>query len=187
LIGIVALHVVGAGLQRQRQQRILVRLVLVDDDVASLVEHPADAAGLAQMPAVLGKDVTDLGDRSILVVGHDLHEHRRAAGTVSLVQDFLVRDTRQLAGPFHDRPLDVVGGHVLFFGFLDGRAEARVAVGIAPRRADTVISLMSLVKLFPRLSPPRLSYAWWSPTWNDRTCSTPCRPLPSSGRDPADL
>ena len=64
--------VVGAGLERHLEELVLGAGALVDGDHALLREHPADAAGLAEVAAVLAEDVADLGDGAVAVVGEDL-------------------------------------------------------------------------------------------------------------------
>ena len=84
---------------------------------------------------MLRQDVTNFADRAVLVVGQRLDDDRRAAGTVALVIDLLVRDARQLARAALNRALDVVGGHVDGLGFGHDRAQARIAVDVATAAA----------------------------------------------------
>ena len=58
----------------------------VDDDHALLVEEVGHRARLAEVAAVLGEQVADVGAGAVAVVGHRLDEHRDAAGAVALVQ-----------------------------------------------------------------------------------------------------
>ena len=118
------------GVDGRRQQLLLVRLALLDDDVALLLEHPGDAVGLAEVAAVLRERVAHLADGAVLVVGERLDHDRGAAGAVGLVGDLVVGDAGQLAGAALDGALDVVGGHVLGFRRGDGGAQARVLVDV---------------------------------------------------------
>src|SRR4029079_19019817 len=128
---VVVLHVVGAGVDRRREQLLLVGLALLDDDVALLLEHPGDAVGFTEVPAVLGQQVAHLADGAVLVVGERLAHDRDAAGAVGLVGDFVVGDARQLAGAALDRPLDVVGRHVDRLGLGDDRAQPGIVCRVA--------------------------------------------------------
>ncbi len=51
---------------------------------------------------------------------------------VALVTDFLVGHPFEFAGRFLDRALDGVLRHVGRIGLLDGQAQARVGIGVAP-------------------------------------------------------
>ena len=100
-------------------------------DVAARLEHVGDAAGGAQVAAVLGEDVADLGDGAVAVVGGALHQDGHAARAVTLEGDLLVGGPLQLARALLDGALDVVGGHVDALGLVHRRAQAGVGVGVA--------------------------------------------------------
>ena len=108
-----------------------VALSAVDEDLALALEHPGDAALLAQVAAVLRKDVADLAHRAIAIIGGHHDQNGRAAGTVAFEHDFVDLAAFELAGAAHDGALDVIGGHADGFGGDDGGAQARVGVGIA--------------------------------------------------------
>src|SRR5437899_12991575 len=82
--------VVSSRIQNDLEKRFLGCLVLGDDDVTLLLEHPRDAVALSEVSAELRKQVTNLGKRPIAVVGQSLQVDRDAPGTVSLVRDLLV-------------------------------------------------------------------------------------------------
>jgi hypothetical protein len=69
--------------------------------------------------------------RSHPVVGQAIDDHRRTAGAIALVTNFLVADAFQFAGALLDRAIDVVVRHVLRLGLVDGHPQARVEAGIA--------------------------------------------------------
>ena len=75
------------------------------------LEHPADAAQLAQVSAVLGEHVPDFADGAVAIVGGHHHQHGGAAGSITFERDFIDLAAFQFAGAAHDGALDVVGGH----------------------------------------------------------------------------
>src|SRR4051794_592267 len=128
---LVVFHVVGPGVDRRREQLLFIRLALLDDDVAFLLEHPGDAVGLTEVAAVLREGVPHFADGAVLVIGEHLDHDRDAPGAIPLVGDFLVRDARELPRAALDRALDVVGRHVRRLGFRHDRAQPRVLVDVA--------------------------------------------------------
>src|SRR5207249_11602251 len=100
------------------------------DEVAFLGGHPGGGVRGRRIPAVLFEQVPKLADRSVLVVGQDVDDEGRTARAVSFVLSFLVGDAGLLAGPAPNRPLDVVGRHVVLLGVGDDRPQPRVHVGV---------------------------------------------------------
>ena len=103
---------------------------LVDDDVTLLIKHPADRARLTQVAAVLGKDVTNLRDRAVAIVGHRFNQQGDAAWTITFVRDLFIVDAFFFAGAATDRAIDRVVGHVAGLGVENGFAQARVSVRV---------------------------------------------------------
>ena len=127
-VRVLGLEVLGAALEGQLHERVLLRGALLDGDVALLVELERDRAGRGHVAAVLREEVADLGGRPVLVVRHRLDQDRGAAGAVALVDDLLVGDALELARAALDRLVDVVGRHRRLLRRQDGGAEARVRV-----------------------------------------------------------
>ena len=80
---------------------------------------------------MLGQDMSDFSNGSILVVGHHFDKNRNTAGTVSLVGHLLKghcigADT----GPFFDGSLDIVFGHIFIFGRHNGLPQSGICLRI---------------------------------------------------------
>ena len=84
---VVGVHVLGPGVNRQLEQLVLVNRALFDRNDALFLEHPADASGFAEAPAMPAEDEPDFGHRPIAIVGKPLDDNRHAAGTVPFVKD----------------------------------------------------------------------------------------------------
>ena len=130
--------ILGFEFQRQLDQRLLVDPGLlhrftVEREEAPPVEHPGDAAVLAEVSAVLGEQMPHFGHGPVPVVRQRLDQDRDPAGAVALVGDLLVGHALEFPGPLLDRPVDVVPRHVVGL-----RLRQRVAQpGIARRIAAT--------------------------------------------------
>ena len=96
------------------------------DEIALLLEHPRHRAGLAQIPAVLGEEVTQIGDRPITIVGHRFDQNRHATRPVAFVDYFLEVVAFQLARSLLDGSLDVVLWHVERLGLVHREPEPRI-------------------------------------------------------------
>ncbi len=70
--------------------------------------------------------MTDLGDRAILIIGQAIDHHCGSTRAVSLVADLLVVGSIEVAGTALDCPIDIVLGHALRFGFIDGEPQPRI-------------------------------------------------------------
>src|SRR3954452_19257942 len=128
---VVARDVLGAGVDGD-DEVVLRPARAVDDDHALLVEEVADRARLAEVAAVLGEQVADLGSRAVAVVRQRLDEEGDAAGAVALVDHGLDRvGVRALARALGDRALDVVLRHRGVPRLLHREPERRVPVDIA--------------------------------------------------------
>ncbi len=104
----------------------------VEGDQALAIEEEGDGAAHAEAAVVLAEDVPHVGDGPGAVVGHEFHDDRHPAGTVSFEDPFLVIHPFDIAGALLDGPVDGVLGHVFGFGFIDGGAQARVTFRVAP-------------------------------------------------------
>src|SRR5438552_3054312 len=124
-------HVLGPRLERDLERGVFIGLPRVHHDLRLAVEHPRDRVGGAQVGAVPGEEVPDLGDGPVRVVGRRLDEDRRAARTVAFVGHVFVLHALQPARALLDGAIDVVPRHVLGLGRLDGGAETRIPGGVA--------------------------------------------------------
>src|SRR5215472_17190649 len=124
-------HVGGARFQRLLEHLVLLRLLRVDLNHTSTIEHPRDTARGAHAATLLLEDVPDLRSRAVLVVGEDAHEHGDAARPVALVGDLLELLARTAPRALLDGAPDVVCGHVGGLGRLDGGLEPHVGLGVA--------------------------------------------------------
>ena len=104
---LVALHVLGAGLDRRLHHLVLGPRARRIDDLPHAVEHEGDRPGLAEVPAALGEGRADVRGGAVAVVGHRLDDDGDAVRPVALVADLLVV-LRVAAGGLLDRPVDVV-------------------------------------------------------------------------------
>ena len=89
-----------------------------------MIEQIADRAIRAEVATVLRERMPDFGDRSILVVGHAIDHHSRPARSVALVTYLLVIGSIEISGTSLDRPVDIVLGHALRLGFIDGQPQS---------------------------------------------------------------
>src|SRR5580692_1729497 len=130
-------HVVGAGLDRRIQHRIVGGDLGVIFDDAGTIEHEADRAGLAEIAAGLGEVGADIGRRAVAVVGQGLDDHGDAARTIALVANLVVV-LALAADRLLYRALDRVLRHVLLAGGNDRGAQPRVhrRVGLAQFGGD---------------------------------------------------
>ena len=65
---------------------------------------------------MLGKEMADLGDGTIFIVGQHVDEDRHPTGPVALVDDLFIDFTWQLSGAFLDGALDRIGRHIRRLG-----------------------------------------------------------------------
>src|SRR5882762_8294287 len=73
----VGVDVIGARVEREFEQLVLVDGGFLDSDYAALFEHPADASGLAEIPAAPRKDKAQFRDGAISIVGqHEIAPSR---------------------------------------------------------------------------------------------------------------
>src|SRR5581483_9746859 len=126
-------EIVGAGLERQLEQPLLVRRrLLLDLDEPLAREHPRYAPALAQAAAVAGERVADLLRGAVAVVGQALDEQRHPARPVPLVGDLLVLGAAlELTRSALDRALDVLNRNREAPGLLDRGGERHVGLGVA--------------------------------------------------------
>ena len=125
-------HVLGPGVDRGHQVVLGVQGG-VHHQLALALEEVVHRARLAQVPVELGEDVAHLGAGAVAVVGQGVDQQGHAAGAVALVDDPLERVGVLVgAGALVDRPLDVVLGHRVVLGLLDGQGQGRVALDVSP-------------------------------------------------------
>src|ERR1700677_343473 len=135
--GLAGRYVVGAGLDRRIQHRIVGGDLGVIFDDAGAIEHEGHRAGFAEIAAGLGKVGADIGRRAVAVVGQGLGDHRDAARAIAFVANLVVilavAADRLLHGAF-----DRVLRHVLLAGGNDRGAQPRIhrRVGLAEFGGD---------------------------------------------------
>ena len=76
----IVVQIFPTGFEHDVHQVVLFRRRLGDEDVAFLVEHPRDGSGFGHVAAVLAKDVTDLADGAVTIVGIDVEQYGDATG-----------------------------------------------------------------------------------------------------------
>ena len=76
--------------------------------------------------AMFAERMAYLGHCAHPVVGHGVHDDRRAANAVALVADFLVVHTFQVAGGLVDVAFDGLGRHIRRLGLFDRETQPRV-------------------------------------------------------------
>src|SRR6476661_4185699 len=81
----LAREILGAGLERGLEGRILVRPGGVEIYLALPVEHPAHRVGSAEVAAVPAEVVVDIGDSAVGVVRSSMYEGYTTARAVALV------------------------------------------------------------------------------------------------------
>ena len=97
-----------------------------------MLEQKCDRAIGAEIAAILGEGVAHIRDSAHAIVRHAIDQYGCAGDTITLVTYFLVIHALQITAAALDRALDVVLGHVLLVGFIDGQTQPGIAGGIAP-------------------------------------------------------
>ena len=105
-------NIVGAGLDRSIEHRIIGSHTGVVFDHAGTVEHESDRAGFTKIAAGLGEIGADVGCGAVAIVGQRLDDDGDAARTVALIADLVVI-IALAADRLLDGALDIVLGHVL--------------------------------------------------------------------------
>src|SRR5580692_10059843 len=108
-------HVVGAGLDRRIQHRIVGGDPGVIFDDPGAIEHEGHRTGFTEIAAGLGEVGADVGRRAVAVVGRCLDDYGETARTVALVANLVVILTLAADRLLH-RALDRVLRHVLLAG-----------------------------------------------------------------------
>ena len=105
------------------------------EEEALMDEVEGHTAVGAQIAAVFIEGVAHVGDGAGFVVGQAVHHQRRAADAVAFVAQFDIFHPFQVARTFVDGALHVVFGHIVFGGFFQSQAQARVGAGVAAAHA----------------------------------------------------
>src|SRR5438874_47728 len=93
----------------------------VDRDHPAGLEDPGDGAVVGHVAAATRERGANVGDRAVPVVSDRVDDDGGAAGSVALVGDFLEIFDLAGAGATVDGTFDVVAGHVVIAGVLDGQ------------------------------------------------------------------
>ena len=104
--------VVGAGVEHEIHQFVLVGPVAGDDEVRLAPEHPRHRAGTGHVAVVAVEDHAHIADRTVLVVGQALDHDGDAARRIPLVDDLLEDRVAQFAHALLDGAFDVGVRHV---------------------------------------------------------------------------
>ena len=80
---------------------------------------------------MFGEAVPNLGHGAVAVVREDTKVNSYAPRAKCLIGHFFIADSRELAGPAHNRAFDVLGGHVGRLRVVDKQAQPRVGIQIA--------------------------------------------------------
>ena len=145
-------QILGSGVQHQRHQIVFLRSLLgIDGNLAFAFKHPSHATLLTHVAAVFGERMTHFTHRTVAIIGSRVHQHRRAAGTIAFVHNFVNLSALQFTRAPHDGALDVIGRHTDGLRFGDGGAQAGVAVCIAPTARGNHDFFDDLGELLPAL------------------------------------
>src|SRR5688572_25556444 len=135
LVADAVAHFVEAVVDEIELEVVVVDAIGLEPKHPHLLELERDAAGGAEVAAVLGKDGTHLGDRPRRVVGGRFDDHRHAMGRVAFVDDgFVSRGI--LARSTLDGGLDLVLRHVQRAAVLYRAAQRRVGIDVRPTGLD---------------------------------------------------
>ena len=115
---------------------LVVERLFLDDEDGLLLEHPGNAAVLAEVAAELREEVAHIGSRAVAVVRQDVEHDSRAARAVALVHELFIRAALRVAETFLDCTLDVVLRDVVGFRLRKSQLQAHVACGICAAHAD---------------------------------------------------
>src|SRR5690606_38946132 len=101
-------------------------------ELSAMLEQECDTAVLAEIAAVLGQRVADLGHGALAVVGHAVDQDSGTAGPVALVADFLEVGIVGASRAALDGAQDVVLGHVGRSGLVPSEPQAGIGVRVGP-------------------------------------------------------
>jgi hypothetical protein len=104
--------------------------------LTDMIEQVADGPVRTEVAAEFRERMADFRHRPIAIVGHAVDHHRGAARSVALVTNLLVVGAVKLPRATLDRPVDIVFGHALGLGLVDGQPQARVGGNIATANAS---------------------------------------------------
>ena len=94
------------------------------------IEHPRDAAALAEAAFVPAKEKAQLARGAIAIVGRRIHDHRYAVRTVTFVANLFDFSLAALPGAASDGAFDVLLRHIELARFFDRHFQAVVCLGI---------------------------------------------------------
>src|SRR5262249_31868943 len=129
---IEVVDLLGARFENRGQHVVLSQAVLHQCHQALAGEQVGHRAGVGHVPTVAGHRDAHLAGGAVAVIGQALDQPRAAVGSVALVGDGLVVGaTGLLACATLAGPLDVVVGHRVLLGLLDGVVQRGVTAGVA--------------------------------------------------------
>jgi len=124
---LIALNVVGTGIDRGFHERVLVDGIGRDVDFTLAVELIRNTALSCHTTAVFGENRADIGSGAVEIVGCHFHDECDAGGAVAFVGNFLDGVATEFAGAFFDGTVDVVLGHGDGLGIVDCGAETGIS------------------------------------------------------------
>ena len=98
---------------------LILKLFLVDDDLALLVEHKGYASLCSDASVTFGKCVTYITCSTVLVISKSLYDNGNTVRTISLIYSLLVAVCRIRTCCFLDSTIDSIVRHVVGFCFCD--------------------------------------------------------------------
>jgi hypothetical protein len=84
---------------------------------------------------MLGKEMADLGNSTILIVGQHVYQDRYPTGPVALIGDLFIDFAGQFTSAFLNGALDRIGRHIRRLGCRYCSAKTRVRVGVPTTHA----------------------------------------------------
>src|SRR5271163_2533432 len=117
--------VIGAGVDRRLEHRVVGGDLSIEYDQADAIEHERDGAGFRQRAARLAEIGAHFAGGAVAIVGQRLDDNGDPARRITLVANFVVILAVGARGLL-DGALDIVLGHVFCAGGEDGRAKARI-------------------------------------------------------------
>src|SRR5699024_4130475 len=108
-------EVLRACVQSRHHQlvRVHLTLVLVDDDLAFLIEHEGNASLGSNASVTLGKGVPYVAGGTVLIICKSLYDNSHAVGAVAFVGGALVIICGICSGSLLDTSLNCIVGHVV--------------------------------------------------------------------------
>jgi putative toxin-antitoxin system antitoxin component (TIGR02293 family) len=99
--------------------------------------------------------MSDLADGAVLIIRCRFDDDRNAGGTIDLIASFDERLCALAARAASNGALDIIGGHGVLPGLLDGKTQARIAIRVAAAGARRDLDLPNKAREQPATVPIR--------------------------------